>query len=451
MLSVKISSITYVKNGAEYIEKCINSIIKQTLYEIQIIVVDGGSTDGTKEIIENIAKNDNRVLLLEHSGSVGGQFNVALNASVGEYIAICEADDYILPNKFEQQYKIAYEENLDVIYGCFYNFFQSNRREYRYRVDTGIIGIEKDKTYNSSNYSKILSPVNGFWSGLYKRDFLINNRILMNETPGAAYQDITFSFLTQVYAKLVYFGDEEYHCYRIDNPLASVNSPKCIEMLKNEYDLLRRNLLNRKIWERYKYDFLIWEVCSYKHFLEFIDSENKEIIAENIYEILIEQRIEKDDYKHNIPDRFKKTLKGLNFGKDIFVAALLEHEENKIRLLSYFENRGFNEEGFILFGIGNIGQKIFDFFTAANKKVLIVDNSMEMQSKGYCGNKVFSPEEVVNNWLYPIIVANANHSKDIYNQLIKLGVSGNRIYICDDEELFLRKIFVGMGELYGIK
>lgn len=76
--TVKVTSITYVKNGKDYIEQCLESIMNQTLKDIEIIVVDGGSTDGTAELIDALQSKDLRIKVLHKEGSVGAQFNAAL-------------------------------------------------------------------------------------------------------------------------------------------------------------------------------------------------------------------------------------------------------------------------------------------------------------------------------------------------------------------------------------
>lgn len=450
-MKVKVSSITYVKNGAAYIEKCLRSVMNQTLYEIEILVIDGGSTDGTREILFRLANEDNRMHIMEYSGSVGGQFNLALNLARGEYIAVCEADDYILTNKYEIQYNRAIQENADIISGCYYNFFSVREKEYRYSVDTGMVGESYDCLIEIAKDDYLIHPVNGFWNGLYKRNFLIENNIYMNETLGAAYQDISFSFLAQLYAQRIVFLSDKFHCYCIDNPYASMNSDKCIEMLMREYELLKQQLIHRGLWDKYRIIFLEWEICSYKHFLEFLTVDEKRELAICIYNVLEQQGINYVEHKDFLSKKYRNVVNCFFQGKENFVCAMLDHEKQNSRLLSFFREGIINSEKIILFGIGELGKKIYDCLFMMGKDIFIIDNNGALQSSGYNCEKVYCPEDIVLDNAYPIIVANVEYSHEIHQQLKELNVSEERIFICDDEEFFLRKIFVGFGDIYGHK
>ena len=131
---IKVSVIIYVKNTVDYIEKCIRSVMNQTLQEIEILIVDGGSTDGTLDIIERVKKEDNRIRFFHSIASVGAQFNLGLQEARGQYIGICEADDYILPEMYEKQYQIALENQLDVVRAGYYQIFHVNNKEYRFKL-----------------------------------------------------------------------------------------------------------------------------------------------------------------------------------------------------------------------------------------------------------------------------------------------------------------------------
>lgn len=104
--------------------------------------------------------------------------------------------------------------------------------------------------------------VNGFWSGLYRREFLTGNGLWMNETEGASYQDITFSFLTELYARRAYVMPEAFYCYRMDNPDSSINNPRKTTLLHTEYRLLKEQLKQRKLWKQSKEIYWRWRMDS---------------------------------------------------------------------------------------------------------------------------------------------------------------------------------------------
>lgn len=96
MNQTKISVIMPSLNVSKYIKQCLQSVLNQTLEDIEIICVDGGSTDGTLDIIQQYVKKDNRVKLI-HSDikSYGYQMNLGIKEASGDYIGIVETDDYI--------------------------------------------------------------------------------------------------------------------------------------------------------------------------------------------------------------------------------------------------------------------------------------------------------------------------------------------------------------------
>ena len=124
MKEIKISAIIYVLNSISYIEKCVRSVMSQTLQEIEILIIDGGSTDGTLEIIEKLSKEDIRIRIIHSASGVGRQFNKGLCEARGEYISICESDDYILPDMYKYQYEIAKKYELDVLRADANHFFE---------------------------------------------------------------------------------------------------------------------------------------------------------------------------------------------------------------------------------------------------------------------------------------------------------------------------------------
>ena len=115
---------------------------------------------------------------------------------------------------------------------CYDLYFEYDGKEYKYKVEVAPEKKLYDRLIEIEDEEDFLSTfVNGFWNGLYSRQFLLSNDIYMNETKGASFQDITFSFLSQMYARRIWYMSDSYHFYRIDNPNSSVNSEKCIQLL----------------------------------------------------------------------------------------------------------------------------------------------------------------------------------------------------------------------------
>lgn len=121
----KISVVVPVYNVEKYLKECIDSIINQTLEDIEIICVNDGSTDSSLEILNDYAKKDSRIIVINKSNSgYGHTMNMGLNAATGEYVGIIESDDFADKNMFEDLYKLAKEYDADIVKGDWYNYCQ---------------------------------------------------------------------------------------------------------------------------------------------------------------------------------------------------------------------------------------------------------------------------------------------------------------------------------------
>ena len=113
----KVSVIISVYNVEKYIMKCIDSIIKQKLYEIEIIIVNDGSTDNSLEIIQNFIKSNIRILILSQDNRGPSEArNTGIKYSKGEYIYFIDGDDYLDENCLFDLYNHAIKNNLDIIF-----------------------------------------------------------------------------------------------------------------------------------------------------------------------------------------------------------------------------------------------------------------------------------------------------------------------------------------------
>lgn len=440
---VKVSVIVYVKNTVNYIEQCVRSVMNQTLREIEILIVDGGSTDGTLDVVEKLSGEDSRIRLFCAPASVGAQFNLGLGEAQGEYIGVCEADDYLLPDMYEKQYQTAVENRLDVIRAGYYQILEISGKEYRFKLEACGAGIPTEKVIQCDSGMLFLEQgINGFWNGLYRREFLLDHQIWMNETKGAAYQDISFSFLTQLYAGRIWFMEEAFYCYRIDNPDASANSPHGVRYHMEEYEALKKRLVKAGWWEAYKNMFFSWELISYQWFLHQLPKEQRVADAGEVYRQLRTQ-FEKEAYRMDgIIEKVRGLAEKLILNETEFVSDLLAGTAECEELLDYLAGPFRTERCMILFGMGHIGQLVRLFLEQYQKEVLFMDNSKYLQKKGVEGKRVYSPEELTKSMPEGrYIIASAIHAQEMKVQLITLGVPGERVLICGDEAYFLRKIF----------
>lgn len=274
---VKVSIIMPVYNVEMYLEECLDSVVHQTLKDIEIICVNDGSTDNSLKILEKYAAKDKRVKVISKLNSgYGHTMNVGIDAATGEYIGIVEPDDYIKENMYETLYNLAKEKNLDLIKANFCRF-KGDTQERRFVY----VNLAKDSQY----YNKVLKPednveifrfVMNTWSGIYNREFLNKYRIRHNETPGASFQDNGFWFQTFCRAERVYFVDKAFYMNRRDNPNSSVKNKEKVYAAANEYKYIRNFLeKNKDLKEKYIYMFSLKKFHNYNFTLERIAQEFK--------------------------------------------------------------------------------------------------------------------------------------------------------------------------------
>ena len=123
----KISIVVPVYNVEKYLKKCIESIINQSLQDIEIICVNDGSTDSSLEILNDFASKDKRVVVINKTNSgYGHTMNMGLNTATGEYIGIIESDDFADLRMFEELYKLAKDNDADIVKGDWYNYWSKN-------------------------------------------------------------------------------------------------------------------------------------------------------------------------------------------------------------------------------------------------------------------------------------------------------------------------------------
>ena len=125
----KISIIIPVYNVEKYLRECLDSVLNQTLEDIEVICVNDGSTDSSANILEEYRLKDKRLRVIhkENSG-YGHSMNVGFEATTGEYVGIVESDDFVKPTMFEELYNIANREHADVVKSDFYCYMTVNNQ-----------------------------------------------------------------------------------------------------------------------------------------------------------------------------------------------------------------------------------------------------------------------------------------------------------------------------------
>ena len=117
-MNPKISVIVPIYNAELYLEECIHSVLNQTLRDIELLLIDDGSTDGSFRICEEYSKKDNRVQVFRNKNvGQGLERNFGVRKAAGEYIAFLDSDDQYKEDALERLYQKAMETNADMVSG----------------------------------------------------------------------------------------------------------------------------------------------------------------------------------------------------------------------------------------------------------------------------------------------------------------------------------------------
>lgn len=291
----KVSVVIPIYNVEKYLRQCLDSVVNQTLRDIEIICVNDGSTDSSLDIINEYAARDNRIIIINKKNTgYGNSMNIGFDKATGEYIGIIESDDYAEANMFEYLYSQAQNSDLDVIKSSYY-FYYSRPTEKNVKQEIASEIMCKRIFCPRSDFKAPMEMVEFFnikptiWSSLYRKEFVRENNIRFNETPGASYQDASFNFKIWCCAERVQLTNAAFLHYRQDNENSSVNSSGKVFCVCDEYEEMERFLTAhpllpnelRLIKNRIKYDSYMWNyerlALKYKYlFIERASLELKE-------------------------------------------------------------------------------------------------------------------------------------------------------------------------------
>lgn len=285
----KVSIVIPCYNVERYVRECMQSVVNQTLRDIEIICINDGSTDSTGEILREFANKDKRINLIEQSN---GGYGVAVNRGIaqakGEYIGIVESDDFINPTMYEKLYTKAKQTNAELV-KC--NFFvydsHSKIKNEIYKIKKQNLDIAPNEIFHPLDFPQIFYFHASIWAGIYKADFIKQIKLL--ETAGAAYQDFPFAMeiLTKA-TKMAVIKEPLYH-YRTE--FGQGNSMQTepqklmrhIEATLQAMKILSKNYLLDRVKEEFFYNASLCN-CS---FFKKQNAKNRVIYAKRMYEIFM--------------------------------------------------------------------------------------------------------------------------------------------------------------------
>ncbi len=352
----EISVLIPVYNVEDYLERCLDSVIGQTFSDLEILCIDDGSTDRSGKILDRYAEQDSRLRVIhkENSG-YGNSMNLVLSLASGTYIGIVESDDYIEPDMYEKLHEAITYNQLDFVKTDYYQMWEceDGTEQNHYHVLTDNIAFyDRTLVPNQEPESYFLEKFT--WNALYRKAFLLENKICYHETPGASYQDNGFWFQTFYHAKRVMFLRQAFYHYKQDNPNSSINSDKKIYAMKEEYDFIRDFLVKQKVTEKIFYKICFYfrmDGCLYT--LSMLADQYKRQLAETVKaECNIYEKLGEADFSWFSEDKME-TIRQIRENPETYSRGQVrQNEEIRKKVKGYPQ--------IIIYGAGVYGRNVYE-------------------------------------------------------------------------------------------
>lgn len=249
----EVSVIVPVYNVEKYLERCLNSLVNQTLQNIEIIIVNDGTKDNSGEIIKKfIEKYPQKIVYLKkENGGLSDARNYGMPYAKGEYIAFLDSDDYVEKDIYKEMYELAKKENSDMVECDFLWEYPNKIRE-----DIG-------QTYNGKK--EMLEKVRVVaWNKLIRRSILEETKIQFPK--GLRYEDVEFTYKLIPYLEKVSFLKKSYiHYTQRENSIINVQNEKTKEIftvLDNVINYYKENDLYEEYKVELEYVYTRYLLCS---------------------------------------------------------------------------------------------------------------------------------------------------------------------------------------------
>lgn len=455
----KVSVILPSLNVAAYIRECLDSVMNQSLQELEIICIDAGSTDGTADILEEYADRDSRIILL-HSKikSYGRQVNMGLDHAGGKYVAILETDDWIEKDMYQCLYTKAEEDRLDYVAADFDTFIRlQNGCNYftRQHIFSDVawrdMGQEESDIFPTPVhdwYGQVLGPDRiavlrstdyVLWKGIYNREFLNQNGIRLHESPGAAFQDMGFLQQVKSYAKRAAYIDKSFYRYRQGREEASSGCAEGLRYYEGEFRWLneQQNFIGSLKGAPRNYYYFTMSIAFLTKY---------EQILSNFHGEWKDDRLEEpcEWFQRQISDAVDEgLLKESMYGRETWerLRLLLVSREAYARRFADRENAMkkavqdclcmIANRPVVIFGCGIRGERLMLFCDRNQIRMdAFCDNKEELHGKKKFGIPVISPMELAQmaGDRNQVVLLSMKEGRDqVRNQLIALGIEDSRV------------------------
>ena len=416
MDDIKITVIIPVYNASKYLNQCLDSIISQTLKEIEIICINDASSDNSLEILNEYKKKDDRIIIInnERNEGQGKSRNKGIELAKGKYLSFVDADDYIKKDMLEETFKQAIKYEADVVTFSI-EIFDNNTglsmgrlcRPYHLREKLPcVFNAQDSKQYTLEVFKEFAC------NKIFRKSFIIENNIFFLELKHS--EDLYFSFLSIFLAPKIIYLDEVMYYYRLNQKSSASSSQKLVLAPECSYiaikalmeELEKHNKLND--FGKIVFNF---SVKFYSRILGILSLE----VYNNMKELILKDKF--FDYTNYI---FRNELE-----YDMWY-----FNKNIDKIMEFYNKINSDSNNIVLWGAGKYGRRFMAFSKKEGFKIdYIVDKDETKQGTKIEGVAVDSWADVRDN---SDIIITTNYI--FYDEILKY--SRKKVFDMDSYLLF---------------
>ncbi len=260
MGQVVVSVVIPVYNGEKYIRQCLDSVCGQTLQEIQIICVNDGSTDSTADILKEYESRDDRIIVVDKEHTNAGESrNLGMKLAEGEYISFLDADDFFEPDMLEAAYTAIKETDSQI---CAFRCDQFDEQTKQFRECPWTLKLEvmpEHRPFSSHDCADVIFTMTSCtsWDKLYKRSFVVENKIEFQSIPVC--NDMAFTFSALSTAERITTVDKIFVHHRIGHEKSMSKAFElCTSCYYDALYCLKQFLVEKGTYPSFKQSFVNW-------------------------------------------------------------------------------------------------------------------------------------------------------------------------------------------------
>lgn len=435
-----VSVIIPTHNSEKYIEAALKSVLEQSFSNLEIICVDS-SSDNTTKIISKYANEDSRIkIITDENSSYGHKLNVGISNASGEYISILESDDEYDRNFI---YKLINAMEVDLAFiRCSYAFLAdtNKRRILLSQINSAPENQNRRIVLSKEGYIR-QNIYNSIWTGLYRKSFLIDNNIILNESPGASYQDTGFSFLCALYAKTIKLIPDALYLYRVDNIKSSSKDDSKYMLIQTEFEWIKKEMIKRNLTSDTDKEFyLTAKLASYYWNAKRLHKYTRQKFLDEVCGKLCEEYEGTIFEEHE--DKRLRYLQGVD-------ASLMIQDLERLNQANMLVECLWNRKNVVLWGATAIGKFVLKVqsIIGVNSVEKIVDGNMKLIGTTIENYIIKSPQEIFDNQHdNSFILAGRKSTHEIKEKLLGLGIVENRI-IEITQEIDSETLMLAIGKI----